>query len=103
MRNELILANINNEARIYCGVNRWADFHRDTFNPSTVFDFVVLGSISGKTYAERKENARQKAVDVSLFDCGGLSWWEYSELGAYFEKLAHRFGLVEEFRENGII
>ena len=103
MRNELILANINDNARIYCGVNRWSDFYRDTFSPSTVFDFVVLGSISGKTYAERKENARQKAVDVSLFDCGGLSWWECSELESYFEKLAHRFGLVREFKENGII
>lgn len=103
MRKELILANIDNNARVYAGVNRWADFYRDTFNPSINYDVLVLGSISGKTYAERKACARDKAVAFSLFDCGGLSWGEYAEIGAYFENLAHRFGLVQEFKENGVI
>lgn len=103
MRKSMILANIENNASLYTGAHRWEGFYRDTFNPCTNYDFIVLGAITGKTYTERKARARDLAVAYSLFDCGGLSWGEYAEIGAYFENLAHRFGLVEEFRENGII
>lgn len=57
-----------------------------------------------KKYQQRKEEARQQAIDWQLklanynYSYGDLAYW-----GNYFEKLAKRFGLVKEFRENGII
>lgn len=55
------------------------------------------------TYAERKENARQIAIDWQLnesdypYSYGGLAI-----LTDYFYRLGKRFGLLREFRENGI-
>ena len=57
-----------------------------------------------KTYAERKEEARQKAIDWQYdFENHNYSWGELVEFSAYFEKLGKRYGLLEEFMENGII
>lgn len=50
----------------------------------------------GKAEAEEKAKEWQRAEAVQ-------SWGEYAETVAEFEKLAHRFGLVQEFKENGII
>lgn len=56
-----------------------------------------------KTYAQRKEAARQEAIDWQLNDRNGnLSYGELAEIGAYFYKLGKRFGLLREFRENVI-
>lgn len=54
-------------------------------------------------YAERKENARQKAIDWQLnesdhpYSCEGMAI-----IGDYFYRLGKRYGLLREFRENGI-
>lgn len=55
------------------------------------------------TYKQAKENARQIAIDWQIND----SDYEYSYegwaiLGDYFYKLGKRYGLLREFRENGI-
>ena len=57
-----------------------------------------------KTYAQQKESARQAAIDWQLtwYDTN-YSYGELAEYMEYFEKLARRFGLVREFRENAII
>lgn len=56
------------------------------------------------TYQKRKEAAREKAIawqhEASQ---RSMSYAELYEAGAYFEKLGKRYGLTEEFRENGII
>ena len=55
------------------------------------------------TYAERKENARQIAIDWQLnesdypYSYGGLAI-----LTNYFYRLGKRYGLLREFRMNGI-
>ena len=55
------------------------------------------------TYAERKENARQIAIDWQLnesdhpYSYGGLAI-----LTNYFYRLGKRYGLLKEFRMNGI-
>ena len=55
-------------------------------------------------YARAKENARQKAIDWQLdFNNHNYSYGELAEFTEYFTKLAKRYGLTEEFRENGII
>ena len=67
---------------------------------------VVRFRLTGNTYAERKDAARGVAMQLfaleSIADYG-LSYGEWADVGAVFEKWARRYGLVEEFRENGII
>lgn len=55
-------------------------------------------------YAREKENARQKAIEWQLdFNNHNYSWGELAAFAEYFTKLAKRYGLTEEFRENGMI
>lgn len=57
-----------------------------------------------KTYKERKEAAREKAIEWQrTFEEHNYSWGELVEWNAYFEALGKRYGLTDEFRENGII
>lgn len=56
------------------------------------------------SYQKRKEAARQKAIDWQLdFDKHNYSYGELAAWQDYFTKLAKRYGLTEEFRENAII
>lgn len=51
-----------------------------------------------------EEEARQKAIDYQHWASEqSLSYSELSEWSSYFENLAQKFDLVEEFKENGII
>ena len=55
------------------------------------------------TYAERKENARQKAIDWQLNESDHpYSYEGMAIIGDYFYRLGKRYGLLREFRENGI-
>jgi hypothetical protein len=55
------------------------------------------------TYAQRKESARQEAIDWQLEASEqNLSYGELAEAGDHFYKIGKRFGLIREFRENGI-
>lgn len=57
-----------------------------------------------KTYKELKEKARQKAIDTQYEIAEqNLSWWDVAHLSDYFYKLGKRYGLLKEFKENGII
>ena len=94
--------------------------HRDV-DSSTCGGQVALGDLFGTDYwcvycgakwsedmnmetIDTAEQARQKAIDwQSWASEQNLSMGEYLEWSIYFEELADRFGLTEEFRENGII
>lgn len=56
-----------------------------------------------KTYQERKEAARQEAIEWQC-EAGqkNYSYYELSIIGNYFHNLGKRFGLLREFRENAI-
>ena len=55
------------------------------------------------TYAERKGNARQIAIDWHLNESDyPYSYGGMAILTDYFYRLGKRFGLLKEFRENGI-
>ena len=57
-----------------------------------------------KTYQERKAAARDKAIQWQQdFENHNYSYGELAAWQEYFEKLARRYGLTEEFTENGII
>lgn len=55
-------------------------------------------------YQRLKEAARNKAIEWQLnFDGKCLSWSDLAYYSDYFNKLAKRYGLIKEFKENGII
>lgn len=57
-----------------------------------------------KTYRERKEATREQAIDFqNNFSDKSCSWEDLIALSYYFEKMGKRYGLLKEFRENGII
>lgn len=57
-----------------------------------------------KTYQERKEAARQQAIDWQLWASEQpLSYGELEDWMEHFERLGRRYGLLQEFRENAII
>lgn len=55
------------------------------------------------TYEMKKEMARQEAIDwqKDLFR-DSRNYEDMQEAAEYFEKLGRRYGLLKEFRENGI-
>lgn len=56
-----------------------------------------------KTYKERKEEIRQQAIDWQLdFGNHNYSYYDLMVWGDYFYKMGKRYGLLEEFKENGI-
>lgn len=55
-------------------------------------------------YKKAKEKARNKAVEWQMdFSNHNHSWGEIAYFETYFTRLAKRYGLVREFKENGII
>ena len=55
-------------------------------------------------YQNAKAAAREAAIDWQLsFADSNYSWLDLATYSEKFEKLAKRYGLVREFRENGII
>lgn len=56
------------------------------------------------TYQRRKEKVRNEAIEWQLDFCNhNYSYEELQKIQTKFEKLGKRYGLLEEFRENGII
>ena len=61
-------------------------------------------NIKMKTYRERKEELREQAIEYQFtFGDKSYSWSELATFTGYFEKMGRRYGLLKEFRENGII
>ena len=61
--------------------------------------------VSGEYYEERKSNLQDLAISWSN-NGGEYQAWSYGELAeiqGFFEQAGRRYGLVKEFRENGII
>lgn len=85
----------------YGGYHAW---YEDTFSPKTKIIGTLDFKIKGKNYNERKNNAIELAKDYQC-DFGQYNW-SYSELATiynFFENVGKRYGLLKEFKENGII
>jgi len=56
-------------------------------------------------YARNKAELRQQAIDYqNLFSKGfSMSWGDIAYFSDYFAELGKRFGLLKEFKENGIL
>lgn len=56
-----------------------------------------------KTYQEKKEDARQIAIDWQIEASEhDYSYGELAYFGEIFNRLGKRYGLLREFRENAI-
>ena len=60
--------------------------------------------MASEKYEKRKAKARQEAIEfqTDIFPNSNLSWGELYEWQQYFRSLGRRFGLMKEFKENGI-
>jgi hypothetical protein len=57
-----------------------------------------------KTYKEMKEQLRQEAIDFQIEKMGvSMSYAELYEAQQYFYEYGKRYGLIKEFRENGVL
>lgn len=57
-----------------------------------------------KSYEEEKAAARNEAIEWQYeVNKLSLSWWDTCHMADHFERLGRRYGLLREFRENGII
>ena len=83
----------------------WREYHADTFCP----DVKVLGMVEfrnhGRGYHDRKDHIRETAIKMAgiISEAQDVSWSELNEMTWWLEKYARRYGLLKEFRENGVI
>lgn len=66
-------------------------------------DYIPL-TVCGKSYEERQNDLQNKAIEWSF--ASGAACWSYGELAdiqEFFERNGKKYGLLREFRENGII
>ena len=82
----------------------WSHVHAALFNPNIEEEFVTDFTIRGKTYSERKDNARYLAMTVmdNLREVS-YSWNEYALITDELCRIAKNNGLIREFKENAII
>ncbi len=81
-------------------------YYMDTFPPDVETLEIIPFQLHGKTYADRKESVRQLAIDFQNCEDGSadinLSYRELSYIQGFFETYGKRYGLLREFRANGI-
>lgn len=96
-----IVATIEGNTAVY----DYTGFNTATWNPCVELDFpfLVFGKLKGKTYADKKAELIDKAIEFTHIDEGGLSYGEYALINEYFETYGKRYGLLKEFKEAGII
>jgi hypothetical protein len=55
-------------------------------------------------YQSKKQSVRKNVIDITNENNeNSMFWSEVIEQTAKFEKLAKRYGLIREFKENGLI
>lgn len=82
----------------------WEAFESDTFSPDTKNIDILDFSVRGRTYEERKADAREKALVFQYdFACLPWSYGELATIAEQFEKIGKRYGLLKEFKENCIL
>ena len=98
-----VFKNTDNQIENYIYYS-WTEWHKDTFSPATEIKGILELKINGKTYAEKKADLEDTAKEWQLqFSDYAWSYGELAEIYAFFEKNAKKYGLVKEFRGNGII
>ena len=86
---------------IYYNFDIW---FRDTFSPATEVLTCFMLKVVGETYEQKKEDLKQKAIEFqNTWQVVSWSYSEITEISDFFYKNGKRYGLLREFRENGII
>lgn len=93
----------DDKGHVFGGLDNFMqDFDRDTlssvYKDLFCFDFRPMG----RTYASKKAYVREAAVRFSCCEPPDMSYAELAYITDLFSKLGKRFGLLREFRENGI-
>lgn len=96
----MIFAVIDDTASIF---DTWHEYHAATFSPDCTVSACIPLQLHGSTYAARKDSLRTIAQDIQRADNGGMSYSEVATLDRWLTTNARRYGLVNEFRDNGII
>lgn len=90
----------NHHVKLYFFREQW---HKDTFSPDCTNIQIIDFSIRGHNYAARKADLRELAIDFQGANTEGISWLELAKISDFFTRNAKKYGLTNEFRENGII
>lgn len=79
------------------------ELYRETFTPEE-WTTVILDKLQGG-YADKRETLREKAIATqqAIASLEYIGYNELIEIEQYFTKYGKRYGLLKEFRENGII
>ena len=87
----------------YKNIEGYAEWNKDTFSPTCENIKTLDFRLHGKTYEEKQESLRNLAIEYQL-EFAPLSWsyGELTEITNYFYENGKRYGLLREFRENGI-
>lgn len=96
----LIKARTGNEEECYL-FDTWEEYFNVFFAPDYTDYFFTDFRIKGKTYKEKQEYARDLAINFSYADIN-LSWDELNKVQNKFYAIGKRYGLLREFKENGI-
>ena len=55
-------------------------------------------------YQRGKQKAREKAIEWQIdYELCSYAWEDIARFGSYFSRLTKRYGLIREFKQNGII
>lgn len=85
---------------IYTGVNKemLAEIENDIL-------YIIPLKVSGRTYRDRRADLRNKAIEYqnSWYDFCGFSYGELAVIQDFFTAAGKKYGLLTEFKENGII
>lgn len=79
------------------------ELYRETFTPEE-WEIVILDKLTG-SYTDKRESLRQKAIAAQQAIEGPeyIGYNELIDIEQYFTKYGKRYGLLKEFKENGII
>lgn len=80
----------------------WDRYHADTFSPLTEDISFVDFNVHGNDYQSRKNSLRDIAIEWSNCTDINLYMSELYRIEDWFERMARRYGLLQEFRENCI-
>ncbi len=101
-----IKRDIQSWKRHYVVVDKYTDDDGDvelTVRCKTYAEEDIMKKKDKEYYRRMKRRARDTALCwQEKFRDSSMSWGELAEAQNYFEKLGKRYGLLAEFRENGI-
>lgn len=81
----------------------WTEYRRETWSPARMVEAVASTEISRSGYTGSKWQARARLAEIQEVETvPGLSYGELAALQDVAERIARRYGLLREARENAI-